>query len=125
MRLRHAIQAGASIEEIYQATGIDPWFLKHLTLILEREESLRETGFANIDEVALRDAKRDGFGDIQLANIWGVTSQAVRAKRWQMGIHPVFKLVDTCSAEFCAATPSITRPMKMSAKRDHLTNVRL
>ena len=105
MRLRYAMQSGASIDEIYRATGIDPWFLKHLTLILEREETLRETGFANIDEAAFREAKRDGFGDLQLAHIWGVTSQAVRAKRWQMGIHPVFKLVDTCSAEFEAATP--------------------
>ncbi|TVR44632.1 MAG: carbamoyl-phosphate synthase large subunit [Planctomycetota bacterium] len=105
VRLRHAFQAGASLDEIHAATFIDPWFLRHLQIIVEHEQALGDTSLAQIDAPTLRAAKRDGFSDAQLAYIWGVGAQAVRAKRWQLGLHPVYKLVDTCAAEFEARTP--------------------
>jgi len=104
--LRYAIKYGFSIDEIHQLTGIDPWFLDNLREIvdleeeLRRQESLQETG-----DALLREAKRYGFSDRQLATIWGTTEMKVRRDRKRRGIVATFKAVDTCAAEFEAYTP--------------------
>ncbi|MHB8511350.1 MAG: carbamoyl-phosphate synthase large subunit [Actinomycetota bacterium] len=100
--VEQALRAGASIESISNATGIDPWFLNqiqrivHMRRVLESEGRSRHT---------LRDAKRLGFSDRQIALLTGVTESDVRAERDAAGINAVFKAVDTCAAEFEAETP--------------------
>ena len=104
--LRYAIKYGISIEEIYELTGIDPWFLENLLEIVEMEEQLRGLGsLAAVDDATLRLAKQFGFSDRQLATILHMTEMDVRADRKRRGIVATFKSVDTCAAEFEAYTP--------------------
>jgi carbamoyl-phosphate synthase large subunit len=104
--LRYAMKYGMSIDEIYDLTGIDPWFLENLKEILEMEEHLRELGgLYNVDDATLRRAKQFGFSDRQLAVIWNTTEIDVRRHRISRGIVVTFKSVDTCAAEFEAYTP--------------------
>lgn len=105
LALRHALQNGMSVEEVHTFSAIDSWFLHHLNDLVQHEARLAQTSLADVAIDALREAKREGFSDAQLAYIWGVSEQAVRSRRWQHGIHPVYKLVDTCAAEFEAETP--------------------
>src|SRR5271165_772513 len=99
--LRYAIKYGVSIEEIYELTGIDPWFLENLLEIVEMEDRLRMLGsLTGVDDATLRLAKQFGFSDRQLATILYTTEMDVRAERKRRGIVPTFKSVDTCAAEF-------------------------
>jgi carbamoyl-phosphate synthase large subunit len=104
--LRYAMKYGMSIDDIYDLTGIDPWFLENLKEILEMEEHLRGIGgLLNVDDATLRRAKQFGFSDRQLAVIWNTTEIDVRRHRKSRGIVVTFKAVDTCAAEFEAYTP--------------------
>jgi carbamoyl-phosphate synthase large subunit len=104
--LRYAMKYGMSIDEIYDLTGIDPWFLENLKEIVEMEEHLRGMGgLHNVDDATLRRAKQFGFSDRQLAVIWNTTETDVRRHRISRGIVVTFKSVDTCAAEFEAYTP--------------------
>jgi carbamoyl-phosphate synthase large subunit len=105
--LRYAMKYGMSIEEIHEITAIDPWFLDNLKQILDTEDELKGVagGLAGASDTLLRKAKRDGFSDRQLSDIWGVTEMEVRAERKRRGIVATFKSVDTCAAEFEAYTP--------------------
>ncbi len=104
--LRYAMLAGFSIEEIFKLTNIDPWFLTHLRILVEIEGRLRQVDSleAASDEL-IREAKRNGFSDRQLAHLWETGEIEVRRDRHRRGIVPVYKLVDTCAAEFEAVTP--------------------
>ena len=98
-----AIRAGASLEELHDSTKIDPWFLDQLFLINEIAQELIEA--PELTPHLLRLAKRHGFSDAQLGKIRGMREDVVRGVRWALGVRPVFKTVDTCAAEFAAATP--------------------
>ena len=100
-----ALRAGWTAERVHELTRIDPWFLDQIALILEHEADLRATTLAAIDPQALWRAKRLGFSDGRLGKLLGASEAAVRAFREQHGLHPVFKRVDTCAAEFASATP--------------------
>jgi carbamoyl-phosphate synthase large subunit len=98
-----AIRVGATLEELHDATDIDPWFLDQMFLI---HEVAVEIGSApELDEETLRLAKRHGFSDAQIASIRGLREDVVRGIRWALGLRPVYKTVDTCAAEFEARTP--------------------
>ncbi len=117
--LRRAFSAGLAIEELHQLTKIDRWFLRQLQAIVELEQRLMsaaeqmracitagaptpaEAGAAEL----LRTAKQSGFSDRQLGKLWGVDEHALRQARSRWGITPSYYLVDTCAAEFEAATP--------------------
>jgi carbamoyl-phosphate synthase large subunit len=97
-----------SVAQIYQLTGIDPWFLDNLHEIVETEEELRgqaEGGKWKAEVTLLRTAKRQGFSDRQLARLFDSTEMEVREARLKLGIRSTFKSVDTCAAEFEAYTP--------------------
>ena len=98
-----AIRAGATPEEIFDATAIDPWFLDQLALINEVAAEL--TAAEELTPGLLRHAKRHGFSDDQIGKIRGLTPAVVRGVRHALGIRPVYKTVDTCAAEFAARTP--------------------
>ncbi|TIC80377.1 carbamoyl-phosphate synthase large subunit [Nocardioides sp. GY 10113] len=102
-KLMLAIRAGATPEEIFEATRIDPWYVDQLFLLNEVATTVGDA--AELDERTLRLAKRHGFSDIQIGEIRGLSESEVRAVRHATGIRPVFKTVDTCAAEFEARTP--------------------
>lgn len=102
-KVMDAIRAGATPEEIFEATGIDPWFVDQLMLI--NEIAAEVTAAPELTPELLRKAKRHGFSDVQIGKIRGMTADVVRGVRHALGIRPVFKTVDTCAAEFAAATP--------------------
>ncbi|MFD7664198.1 carbamoyl-phosphate synthase large subunit [Streptomyces sp. NPDC059788] len=98
-----AIRAGATPEEVFDATKIDPWFVDQLFLIKETADEIAATD--KLGPEVLAHAKRHGFSDSQIAAIRGLTEDVVREVRHALGIRPVFKTVDTCAAEFAAKTP--------------------
>ena len=104
--IRYALLNGFSINDIHDLTGIDPWFLSNLQEIVNIEGRLREAGSLEAAGTSLLlEAKRNGFSDRQLAHLWSLTESEVRRERQKRGINAVFKLVDTCAAEFEAVTP--------------------
>ncbi|MBN2578492.1 MAG: carbamoyl-phosphate synthase large subunit [Pirellulales bacterium] len=104
--LRYALKYGMSLDEIYELTGIDPWFLENLQQLVEMEDQLREQGdLDRLDDAQLRRAKQFGFSDRQLAILLNTTEMDVRQRRKDRGILATFKAVDTCAAEFEAYTP--------------------
>ncbi|MEZ0579964.1 carbamoyl-phosphate synthase large subunit [Nocardioides sp. MH1] len=102
-KVMDAIRAGATPEEVFEATGIDPWFVDQLMLINETAQELIEAD--ELTPALLRNAKRHGFSDLQIGKIRGMTPDVVRGVRHALGIRPVYKTVDTCAAEFAARTP--------------------
>ena len=104
--IRHAFLAGLSIDQIHALTHIDPWFLHNLRELVLIEGRLRAVGsLEEADDELLREAKRNGFSDRQLAHLWGAEEAEIRRERKARGVTPVYKLVDTCAAEFEAITP--------------------
>ncbi len=110
--IRHAFKLGATIDEIYTATKIDRWFLHNLKEIVEIEEKLKSFDIFKTEsenpelarEIILK-AKQNGFSDRQLAFIWKTTEKEIRNLRKKLNIIPVYKTIDTCSAEFESYTP--------------------
>ncbi len=102
--LADAFRSGLDIEEIYSLTRIDRWFLRNLRQIIDMEESLKASS-GSPDAPLLRRAKEYGFSDIRIAALLGKSENDVREMRRGFGIIPVYKMVDTCAAEFEAYTP--------------------
>ncbi len=98
-----AIRAGATPDQVHEATGIDPWFVDQLCLINEIAQEV--IGAPELTPALLRRAKRHGFSDFQLGRMRNLSEPVVRGVRHALGIRPVFKTVDTCAAEFAATTP--------------------
>ena len=104
-RLWHVLQAirsGASLTELAQRSAIDPWFLDRFQALIDMERRLLSEPLA---PALMRAAKRMGFADEQIANLAGTVTERVREQRHAWGILPVYKMVDTCAAEFDAVTP--------------------
>src|SRR4051794_18778164 len=102
-KVMDALRAGATPEEVHAATHIDPWFVDQLLLV--NEVAAEVTAAPELTPAILRRAKRHGFSDAQIGKIRGMSADVVRGVRHALGIRPVFKTVDTCAAEFAAATP--------------------
>ncbi len=106
-RLLHvadALRHGYSFEDVTKLTGIDPWFVVQIADIVNAEARIREAGFAQVDADLMRALKRKGFSDARLATVLNVDEAAVRKRRLEFGIRPVYKRVDTCGAEFATTT---------------------
>ena len=102
--LREAILIGMPLETIYKLSGIDPWFLFQIKQIVEFEQEIRAGG-KSPPETLLRQAKEWGFSDVQLAHLTQTSEGDIKQQRHEKNIKPVYKLVDTCAAEFKASTP--------------------
>jgi carbamoyl-phosphate synthase large subunit len=99
------LRRGLSIETVHEACHIDPWFLDQMSLIIEERDVLAARSAGELSAAEWRRAKRLGFADAQLAWLWGVNEDEVRAQRLAAGVRPTYKTVDTCAAEFDARTP--------------------
>jgi len=103
--VRYAIKVGMTDAEIHEFTAIDPWFLRQIRGIVEIEDELAGNGILNLGEDLLRRAKEAGFSDRQIAHICATKIRNIKQLRQQFGINTVYRLVDTCAAEFEAYTP--------------------
>jgi carbamoyl-phosphate synthase large subunit len=103
--IRHALRAGYTVDQIFDLTKIDRWFLHQLREIHEMEESLKKQTLLTLSATALRRAKQFGFSDAQLADILKTDFDTMRAHRKRAGVITTYRLVDTCAAEFEAFTP--------------------
>ena len=106
-RLRYladALRLGMDPGEAQRLSRIDPWFIAQIADLVDEERALAALDLHRIDSCALRLLKRKGFSDARIATLLGAEEGAVRARRGRLGVHPVFKRVDSCAAEFRAAT---------------------
>ncbi|MBF0328250.1 MAG: carbamoyl-phosphate synthase large subunit [Nitrospirae bacterium] len=125
-RIWHVAQAlrnGMSLEELYRITAIDPWFLKNMKQLLDMEEDIKQTAVGGQQSLEIiRNAKEYGFSDKRIAQLTGKTEKQIRDMRRESGIKPVYKLVDTCAAEFAAYTPylysSYEKPFRKIGAQD-------
>jgi carbamoyl-phosphate synthase large subunit len=99
-----AFRCGMDVAAVHAATRIDPWFLAQIEDLVSMEQALRGVDLATMAQEQMRALKRKGFSDGRLAALLGTTEQAVRHYRQDLGIHPVYKRVDTCAAEFATST---------------------
>lgn len=99
-----AFRAGFSLEEVFKLTHIDHWFLVQIQQLITFEQSVSQTSLNQIDFEMFRLFKRKGFSDARLAKLLHVKEAEVRQKRYQLKLHPVYKRVDTCAAEFSTNT---------------------
>ena len=106
-RIKDALMAGSTVKSIAQATGIDRWFLNQILQICNIEKEIATHTLETLPESLLKEAKKCGFGDVQISKILqgDCTDEQVYEKRKSLGINRVYKMVDTCSAEFEAKTP--------------------
>ncbi|MDD3520244.1 MAG: carbamoyl-phosphate synthase large subunit [Actinomycetota bacterium] len=103
--IKHSIENGDTIENIFDYTKIDPWFLENIKQLVDFEKTFKEKTIKNISEDEIREAKKLGYSDIQLAYLLRCSEEDIRYFRKKTGIKAVFKTVDTCAAEFEAYTP--------------------
>lgn len=102
--LADAFRQSMSLDEIFNITKIDPWFLAQIQDLVAEESALKNTSLSNVDEKLLYRLKRKGFSDKRLADILKCSETEVRERRHQFNLHPVYKRVDTCAAEFSTET---------------------
>jgi carbamoyl-phosphate synthase large subunit len=99
-----AFRVGMSLDDIHAVSKIDPWFLDQIQGLIELEDSLAGRKLADLDRDELRQLKRAGFSDSRMASLLSTDQHAVRAHRHALALHPVYKRVDTCAAEFATQT---------------------
>ncbi|MEP7002499.1 MAG: carbamoyl phosphate synthase large subunit, partial [bacterium] len=102
-QIKRGFLAGMSVEELFDLTAVDPWFLSQMEELIEAEREF--AALAEIDAPAMRRMKQLGFSDRQLGDLRNETEHDVRAHRWSLGVRPSYKMVDTCAGEFPSATP--------------------
>jgi len=102
-QVQQALHLGATIDEVFQATKIDPWFLEQINLINLEAQQLKNSG--ELTKEIIRSAKMMGFSDLQIANLRNATESQIKQTRISFNLHPVYKTVDTCAGEFAALTP--------------------
>ena len=103
--IKYAFESGMSIDEIYNTTKIDPWFLNNIKQLVDFEKEFLKCNIKNLTPEKIKAAKRHGYSDIQLANMCKCTEEEIKKFRKRWSINATFKPVDTCAAEFEAYTP--------------------
>jgi len=99
-----AFRLGMPFDDIQRISKIDPWFLAQIGDLVAQEQALKGRELAYLSRNDIYTLKRNGFSDRRLAKLLGTDQHAVRARRWELGVHPVYKRVDTCAAEFATST---------------------
>ena len=104
LKIAQALRYGMSRSRIYQATKVDPWFIEHIDMLVQAEQSVIDGGVPKTAP-EMHDLKKMGFSDARLAKLAGVTARQVYDLRQHLQVHPVYKRIDTCAAEFSSETP--------------------
>ncbi|MGC1523572.1 MAG: carbamoyl-phosphate synthase large subunit, partial [Steroidobacteraceae bacterium] len=99
-----AFRAGWTLSQVFEATKIDPWYLAQIADLLREEAVLAKEGLESLEPPRLRALKRKGFSDARIAKLVGRDEATIRSRRRKQGLHPVYKRVDTCAAEFATST---------------------
>ena len=99
-----AFRQGFTLQAVVELTGMDPWFLAQIEVLVGWEKEIQQWQLSSLDKRSLYEAKRKGFSDGRLAQLMQISEAAVREKRWAMDLHPVYKRIDTCAAEFPTET---------------------
>ena len=99
-----AFRRGMTLDQVFEYTNIDRWYLIQMQDLVEEEKQLQSVGMAQLDYASVYRLKRKGFSDTRLAELLGVSEQSFRKLRHDLGVRPVFKRVDTCAAEFKSST---------------------
>ncbi|MCG6965276.1 MAG: carbamoyl-phosphate synthase large subunit [Chromatiaceae bacterium] len=99
-----AFRMGMSLEEVFEHTKIDRWFLVQVEDLVREEARIRDAGLAALDAARMRQLKRKGFADKRIADLLGLRESQLRQHRYDLGVRPVYKRVDTCAAEFASST---------------------
>ncbi len=99
-----AFRLGYSIDKAYKLSAIDPWFLAQIEKLISIEDELSKLSIDTLDKDTLQDAKRRGFSDARLAKLINTAESQIRERRIELKVHPIFKRVDTCAAEFATST---------------------
>ncbi len=102
-QVKRALERGLSVDDVYELTAIDPWFLHQLRELIDAERNYAT--LVEVTETDMRRMKRMGFSDRQLAMLRDETERETRERRWALGVRPAYKMVDTCAGEFPSATP--------------------
>jgi carbamoyl-phosphate synthase large subunit len=100
-----ALRRDMSIDRVYELSNIDPWFLHNFNALIAKGREVAERGFTGLDQEFLYEVKQHGFSDVQLAHLTGTSEDDIRNLRRDLNLEPVYKLVDTCAAEFESYTP--------------------
>ena len=99
-----AFRHGFSLDDVFEATKIDRWFLIQIEDIIKTEAQVKSLGFGDLTADNIRSFKRKGLSDLRIANLMGISQKQFRKQRWNLGVYPVYKRVDTCAAEFESGT---------------------
>src|SRR5262245_25057803 len=102
-QVKRAFERGLTVDDVYELTAIDPWFLHQLHELIDAERAY--ASLVEVTETDMRRMKRMGFSDRQLATLRDETEREARERRWSLGVHPSYKMVDTCAGEFPSETP--------------------
>ena len=120
-----AFRIGMTLEQIHAQTHIDPWFLHMIQEIVETENTLKQQQLADLDKDSLWRLKRMGFSDRRLARLLNTNQHMVRAHRWELNVHPVYKRVDTCAAEFATPTAYMYSTYEEECEANPTTNKKI
>ena len=102
--IAEAFRHGMSLDDVFKYTKIDKWFLVQIQDIVTVEAQIKALGFGGLTAENLRQFKRKGMSDLRIANLMGISQKQLRKQRWDLGVYPVYKRVDTCAAEFETST---------------------
>jgi len=120
-----ALRHGYSYEDVAQVTGIDPWFLVQIADLVNVENDIRESGLRGLNDGLMRAIKRKGFSDARISELIDSPEAAVRQRRIEMGVRPVFKRVDTCAAEFATTTAYMYSTYEEECEADPSDNAKI
>ncbi|STZ00162.1 Carbamoyl-phosphate synthase large chain [Moraxella lacunata] len=102
--LAEAFRHGFSLDEVFELTKIDRWFLVQIEDIIKTENEIKTLGFGDLTAENIRTFKRKGMSDLRIANLMGISQKQFRKQRWNLGVYPIYKRVDTCAGEFASNT---------------------
>lgn len=102
--LAEAFRHGFSLDEVFELTKVDRWFLVQIEDIIKTENEIKTLGFGDLTAENIRIFKRKGMSDLRIANLMGISQKQFRKQRWNLGVYPIYKRVDTCAGEFASNT---------------------
>jgi len=120
-----AFRLGLTLDEVFDHTKIDRWFLVQIQDLVLEEARVREEGLAALDADRVRQLKRKGFADRRLADLLGLPEEQLRQHRYDLGVRPVFKRVDTCAAEFASSTAYMYSTYEEECEANPTTNEKI